>query len=447
MPRTQQRTPTGAATRASSYFSDERIIVKPNASPKKHTVKTRIGRKVAILCAAVCFGLPAEASAWQGYQTLWTKSVRSQAPCAASLIAPPSDKERCIRWSPRFAGGPVFHTDLRLIFVGSDDNTLTAFSLRDGTEVYRVVLPGNLASQPALTQDQHVVVGTEDGYAVKIDATNGNIIWSVRVDAEILEPPVVSDKVVFVVTGLDSLYALSLETGLAVWHHKQALPAGMTLRGQSKPALHRPTAGSEVDRVVLGHADGRLSILEASTGKVLKEVELGENTNFSDVDTDPVIAGDLAFAAAYDRGVFALDVRSGEIRWNFAEKSITQLATDGALLVAAGPQKALAIDLKTRKVKWRTSFKKGAPGRIHLKGGRVHLPIDLDRVQILSLATGQPLQALGSGLGVSADIHLDRDLLFYLSNSGHLITTSNALAADALPAPQTKSVQHPYFKR
>ena len=92
------------------------------------------------------------------------------------------------------------------------------------------------------------------------------------------EPPVVSDKVVFVVTGLDSLYALSLETGLAVWHHKQALPAGMTLRGQSKPALHRPTAGSEVDRVVLGHADGRLSILEASTGKVLKEVELGENT-------------------------------------------------------------------------------------------------------------------------------------------------------------------------
>ena len=81
--------------------------------------------------------------------------------------------------------GPVFHTDLRLIFVGSDDNTLTAFSLRDGTEVYRVVLPGTSASQPALTQDQHVVVGTEDGYAVAIDATNGNIIWSVRVDAEI----------------------------------------------------------------------------------------------------------------------------------------------------------------------------------------------------------------------------------------------------------------------
>ena len=354
-----------------------------------------------------------------------------------------AQRQRCIRWSPRFAGGPVFHTDLRLL-CGSDDNTLTAFSLRRN-RVYRVVLPGNLASQPALTQDQHVVVDTEDGYAVKIDATNGNIIWSVRVDAEILEPPVVSDKVVFVVTGLDSLYALSLETGLAVWHHKQALPAGMTLRGQSKPALHRPTAGSEVDRVVLGHADGRLSILEASTGKVLKEVELGENTNFSDVDTDPVIAGDLAFAAAYDRG-FLPSMSAAVKSVGTSMKSPSPSWPPTAHWWRLVP-KALAIDLKTRKVKWRTSFKKGAPGRIHLKGGRVHLPIDLDRVQILSLATGQPLQALGSGLGVSADIHLDRDLLFYLSNSGHLITTSNALAADALPAPQTKSVQHPYFKR
>jgi len=384
--------------------------------------------------------------AWQGYQMLWQQSVRSQAPCAASLIQPPSDKERCIRWSPRFAGGPVFHEDLRLILVGSDDNNLTAFSVRNGEKVYQTELPGNLASQPALTEDQHVVMGTEDGFVVKMDATNGQIAWSVKVDAEILEPPVVDGKNVFVVTGLDSLYALSLASGQAIWQYKQALPAGMTLRGQSRPVLHRPLPGAPAERVILGHADGHISFLDATNGKAIKQVNLGNDENFADVDTDPVIHGKMVFAASYGKGVYALDIRSGEIKWTLSEKSITQLATDGDVLVAAGPQKALAIDLQTRKVRWRTSFTKGAPGRIHLQGGRVHIPVDLGRVEILSLSNGQPLQALGSGLGVSADIHLNRDLLIYLSNSGYLIATTNALLGGSRAVPRTKSVKHPFLE-
>mgnify|MGYP001204370359 FL=1 len=96
---------------------------------------------------------------------------------------------------------------------------------------------------------------------------------------------------------------------------------------------------------------------------------------------------------------------------------------------------------------WRTTFKKGVPGRLKIQGGRIHFPIDLDRVQILSLKTGQPLQAVGSGLGVSADIDLNNDLLFYLSNSGHLVANSNALNDGRVPTPNRQSQHLPFFNK
>ena len=126
----------------------------------------------------ICFAWLHSAHAeqrWNGYQTLWTKAVRSQAPCATSLIQPPSENERCIRWSPRFAGGPSFHEELRLVLVGADDNMLKAFSLQKGDLAYETKLPGNLAARPTLTEN-HAVMGTEDGFILKLDAANGTII-------------------------------------------------------------------------------------------------------------------------------------------------------------------------------------------------------------------------------------------------------------------------------
>jgi outer membrane protein assembly factor BamB len=386
----------------------------------------------------------ASAKTWNGYQTLWATPVRSQAPCATSLIQPPSDKDRCIRWSPRFAGGPTFHEELRLVLVGADDNMLKAFSLNQGQLVYETELPGNLASQPTLSGN-HVLLGTEDGYVLKMDATNGTVLWRIQVDAEVLEPPVVDHKSVYVVTGLDTLYALDIETGQAVWQHKNPLPVGMTLRGQSQPTLHHAISDEKGERLMVGHADGTLTILETRTGKVLKRIELGDSDNFADVDTDPILVGHTVYAAAFDSGIFAIDERNGEIRWTLREKAITQLATDSQVLIAAGPGQALAIDLQSHRVIWRTTFKKGVPGRIRIQGGRVHIPIDLDRIQVMSLKTGEPLQAIGSGLGVSADIDLNQDLLFYLSNSGHLMATSNALTQGNIPMPSRQSQHLPFF--
>ena len=208
-----------------------------------------------------------------------------------------------------------------------------------------------------------------------------------------------------------------------------------------------PSVTKKGERIILGHADGGLTILDTRTGKTVKRIQLGDSDNFADVDTDPVLVGHQVFAAAYDTGIFAIDERNGEIRWTLREKAITQLATDNSVLIAAGPGKALAIDLQTHQVLWRTTFKKGVPGRLRIQGGRIHFPVDLDRVQILSLKTGQPLQAVGSGLGVTADIDLNQDLMFYLSNSGHLMATSNALNAGRIPTPNRESQQLPFFNQ
>ena len=158
-----------------------------------------------------------------------------------------------------------------------------------------------------------------------------------------------------------------------------------------------------------------------------------------------MLVGHQVFAAAYDTGIFAIDERNGEIRWTLREKAITQLATDNSVLIAAGPGK-VAIDLQITPSLVAYQLQKRRSRTIRIQGGRIHFPVDLDRVQILSLKTGQPLQAVGSGLGVTADIDLNQDLLF-TSQFRPSYATSNALNAGRIPTPNRESQQLPFFNQ
>ena len=386
---------------------------------------------VAALLApvALSFSTP---EARQVYSIVWTTHVIETGPCLLSVVLPPSEKERCSSWTRRESGGAAFHDGLGVVVVGGSDRLLHGLDGRDGKKLWETETPGAVVAQPVLIDDG-AYVGTDDARVLRVDVTSGRKRWETSVDAEVTEPVVIDGDVVYVVTGADSTYALSRLTGEALWVHKHALPRGITLRGQGKPLVVDFATGDGLQkRLYVGHADGRLSVLDRDTGASLVDVNLSQDDSFGDLDADPILhtplqGGPRVIVASHTRGVIAVDPRTNAESWRTNEPGIVRLASGGQpMIVAAGAGKVLGLDAQTGKIRWRFTWPKGAPTRIVVKGGRVHLGSDRGAVYVLDLFSGRPLQYAGSGTGTAADLALWQDMLFVTSTAGSVTALSSA---------------------
>jgi len=381
---------------------------------------------IAALLACGGLGM-ASPSARQVYGLLWTSPVVELGPCVMSIISTASRKERCIPWTRREAAGPAFHPPTGLVLAGGSDGMLHALSARDGSHVYDVEIPGTLISRPVLSGGD-AFFGTDEGRVLRVEIATGRIIWEVEVDAEVTEPVSVHDDAIFVATGLDSVYAFGRDDGAPRWVHKQALPRGITLRGQARPlAVEIPTEEGAELRVFVGHASGAVIALDANTGRILAEVDLARGEAFNDVDADPIYQSGHLIVAGHASGIHALDPVTLKEAWSIRELGMVRLAKAGPYMgVAAGAGAVVGFDARTGKIRWRFTFEKGAPTRLDVKGGRVHFGSDRGSLYVLDLFSGRPLQYYGSALGVAADVDLVGDMMFVVSTAGELHALSNA---------------------
>ncbi|MBM4281985.1 MAG: hypothetical protein FJ137_14905 [Deltaproteobacteria bacterium] len=389
-----------------------------------------LGAALAVVVGAAPF-VGATPEARQVFGLVWSTPIVESSPCILSVVLPPSEQEHCAGWTRRETAGPAFHARLGVVVVGGGDRKLRGLDGHDGHALWERPTPGAVVSRPVLV-DAAAYVATDDGRVLKVDVSSGRVRWETPVDAEITEPVVVQDGAVFVVTGGDSTFALSAVTGEALWVHKHALPRGITLRGRALPLPVDVALGDTVSRrLYVGHADGRISVLDRETGARLEELDLSRGDAFGDIDADPlwhrVDGASRVIVASHTRGLFALDPRTHAETWRNAEPGIVRLANGGApMIVAAGAGKVLGLDARTGQTRWRFTFKKGAPTRLVVQGGRVHVGSDRGALYVLDLFSGRPLQYAGSGLGVAADVEVEGDMLFYTSTSGAVTALSSA---------------------
>lgn len=386
-------------------------------------------RPLVLLATAtvVIASLGATSAARQVYAPLWMKDLLRRGPCLFSIATPPAEEEGCIPWTRRETAGPAFHAPSGILVVGGSDGLLHGLSARDGRTLYRQPIPGDLVSKPALVGDS-AYFGTTEARVARADVTSGRVRWEASVDAEVTVTPVVHEDTVYVVTGLETTYALDRATGEVRWVQRHPLPGGITLRGQARPLLAEvPVSGGTQLRLYVGHATGKLTALDAATGRPVDELTLATGETFLDVDADPLIHDGRLIAASHASGVFAIDPSTSEPVWKHEEEGLVRLAAGGPYrIVAAGAGKVVGLDAATGKERWRFTFPRGAPTKPVVKGGRVHIGSDRGALYILDLFSGEPLQYFGSGLGFAADLDLWGDMLFAVSTPGTLFALSNA---------------------
>ena len=128
-------------------------------------------------------------------------------------------------------------------------------------------------------------------------ALRGTVRWVFPTGGAVHSSPAVTDGTVYVGSRDGRLYALDAATGALRWEYRTESWV------ESSPAV---VDGS----VYFGSQDGRLRALDAATGALRWEFDAGFG-----VDSSPAVAGGIVYFGA-DRGLFAVDVASGEPRWS-----------------------------------------------------------------------------------------------------------------------------------
>jgi len=241
-----------------------------------------------------------------------------------------------------------------VLYAGSDSGSIMAFDARNGALIWLVDTLGSIRAQPT-PHEGMVYVASDDGYLYKFDGMRGTERWRVRIDMS-AEPrkargtpearfdrygsaAMVDGRHVYVGSRDGNLYALDIETGRENWRAaaQDMITATPLLRNgtvifgsydnnvyavrasDGQPVWQQATRGPVAtdlalagNRVLVGTRAYDLHALDAANGAPVWNYYYW----FSWIDSGPAVVEDIAYVGSSDAtSVFAIDVRSGKLRW------------------------------------------------------------------------------------------------------------------------------------
>ena len=150
--------------------------------------------------------------------------------------------------------------------------------------------------------------------------------WRTHLDGSGLGPqysgeaqPIVFNGVIYVITGADDVFAVSIKTGAILWKYEAHLPdittacCGWTSRG----------VGLGEGKVFVGQLDGKMLALDARSGRIVWSVQAerwqdGCTLNSAPLYTNGLVITGCAGAEKSSRGhVRAFNAKTGKLVWTF----------------------------------------------------------------------------------------------------------------------------------
>ncbi|NQY63114.1 MAG: outer membrane protein assembly factor BamB [Alteromonadaceae bacterium] len=250
------------------------------------------------------------------------------------------------------------------VFSASRDGDVVAFDVESGKEQWKVDLrdvddnqsffarkKSALLSGGPIAGIDRVFIGSENGEVFALDANTGELIWQSKVKGEVIAAPAIDAGILVVNTSSGILKAFNASDGTDVWTVEQEVPP-LSLRGVSPPVI---ASGG----VLVGSADGSLSVYLLEKGQQGWSTEVGEATGSTelerviDVDVAPLIFGDKIYAISSKGNLTAVDLRSGRVLWKRQYSSYRQLSIGGNVLYLTDIKgHVYAIDRNTGLERW-----------------------------------------------------------------------------------------------
>ena len=263
-------------------------------------------------------------------------------------------------------------------------------------------------------------LGSIDGKLYAFRMSDGDLLWSYRMPGAVVGTPVLVGDKILAMTDVNSLSCLEAQTGKWLWGYRRPVPAGrFQVRGVADPLV-------DGNIVYAGFSDGYLVKLSLKNGSLLTAVKLsGNDDQFGDVDTSPILLDGKLITGSFGQGVVALDPQTLNERWKYkVEGPSDLLAMDGMLYFTTANSKLVALRAADGKPVWIFSSKKGqlsrpvASGRWLLVSSEEYSLLALDR------RDGKLVQIFNPGKGASAAPVVAGSRVYWASNGEILYAMS-----------------------
>ena len=201
--------------------------------------------------------------------------------------------------------------------------------------------PGQVISSPAVVGDT-VYVGSTDHNLYAVDRETGTLQWKFETGSRVTSSPAVAAGVVFFESYDGIFYAVESTIGKLKWKFQ--------------------TGGER-----------------RYTGKHLHGTQPADESMPDPFDfylSSAVVADGSIYFGSGDGNVYALDERSGQMKWKFQTGEVVHASpalADGALFVGSWDSYFYALDARTGQEKWR--FKTGEDREIHNQVGLQASPV------------------------------------------------------------------------
>jgi eukaryotic-like serine/threonine-protein kinase len=251
-------------------------------------------------------------------------------------------------------------------------------------------------------------IGSTNGSLYAVHVADGRQAWKVATGGRICATPAVAGGLVYVTSYDGNVYAFDAANGKQRWRfatrgerrfavaHLNGLePANDVMPDPFDFYQSSPTVA--LGTVFVGSGDGNVYALDARSGALRWRYRTGNV-----VHTSPAVAGGLVYAGSFDTYLYALDATRGTLVWRFKtgddpvrhnQTGITSspAVVDGVVYFGSRDHHVYALDARTGRRRWSaptggTAWASGSPA---VAGGTVFVAEGSSRVlRALDARTG-----------------------------------------------------------
>ena len=299
-----------------------------------------------------------------------------------------------------------------ILYLGTLGNNFLAFDTVKKEYLWQYETYG-IVQAGATIEGDRIFFGDSKGYFYCLNKNTGAIFWQNKYANEILSSPlVVADKIYF--TDMDdSLYCISVDNGIIKWKVEiENYLSNIVMRGSTSPSYNN-------GYIYQGFSDGYLYCFDANTSKEIFRKKVKENGKFTDVDAPPAIDGDVVYSSSFDGNFMAVKLTAPETKWqikikgngypSYNKDSLIVSSTDGVLY---------KVDKEIGNIIWEKelSFDLTPP----IVTDKYVFVASNDYFYVLDINSGEILYKYEPGSGISSELCLIDDNLYFMSNKGYL---------------------------
>ncbi len=203
-----------------------------------------------------------------------------------------------------------------------------------------------------------VYFGSDDRGIYSLDAMRGTLRWRTETGGWVMGRPTIAGESIYALSDDGFLYKLDKQTGRVIWRFDTH--GGTVGRSMPNPpdslAYDYLTSGATVvdGTVYIGSADKGLYAVDARTGRERWRFATGDI-----VRSTPAVDHGTVYFGSRDHFVYAVDAQTGALRWKYdtlREVVSSPLVANGLVYIGSRCSDLFAFDPATGAVRWRSFY-------------------------------------------------------------------------------------------